>query len=44
MGCSQRRVMYFRKSDKKKLTFRRVDSEKTSSHPGRDMVEHFASE
>ena len=41
VGCSERRVVYFRnllfKSDKKKLTFRRVES-KVCSHPGRDLL------
>jgi len=38
VGCSERRVVYFRKllfkSDKKKLSFRRVESQKVCSHPG----------
>ena len=43
MGCSERRVVYFRKllfkSDKKKLSFRRVESQyKVCSHPGRDFL------
>jgi len=42
VGCSERRVVYFRnllfKSDKKKLTFRRVESKKVCSHPGRDLL------
>ena len=41
VGCSERRVMNFRKllfkSDKKKLSFRRVES-KVCSHPGRDLL------
>jgi len=41
VGCSERRVVYFRKllfkSDKKKLRFRRVDSQKVCRHPGRDL-------
>ena len=40
--CSEIRVMYFRKllfkSDKKKLSFRRVESQKVCSHPGRDLL------
>ena len=42
VGCSERRVMYFRrllfKSDKKKLSFRRVESQKVCSYPGRDLL------
>jgi len=42
VGCSDRRVEHFRKllckSDKKKLSFRRVESEKVCSHPGRDLL------
>ena len=42
VGCSERGVMYFRKllfkSDKKKLSFRRVESKKVCSHPGRDLL------
>jgi len=42
VGCSERRVVYFRKllfkSDKKKLGFRRVESQKVCSHPGRDLL------
>jgi len=42
VSCSERGVMYFRKllfkSDKKKLSFRRVESEKICSHPGRDLL------
>ena len=42
VGCSKRRVVYFRKllfkSDKKKLSFRRVESQKVCSHPGRDLL------
>ena len=33
VGCSERAVLYFRKSNKKKFSFRRVESEKISSHP-----------
>jgi len=37
VGCSERRVVYFRKllfkSDKKKLSFRRVESKKVCNHP-----------
>jgi len=42
VGCSERRVVYFRKllfkCDKKKLSFRRVESQKVCSHPGRDLL------
>ena len=42
VGCSERRVVYFRKvlfkSDKKKLSFRRVESQKVCSHPGKEEV------
>ena len=42
VGCSDRAVVYFReslfKSDKKKFSFRRVESEKIGSHPGRDLL------
>jgi len=45
VGCSERRlrrVMNFRKllfkSDKKKLSFKRVESKKVCSHPGRDLL------
>jgi len=42
VSCSERRVVYFRKllfkSDKKKLSFRRVESQKVCSHPGRDLL------
>ena len=42
VGCSDRRVVNFRKllfkSDKKKLSFRRVESKKVCSHPGRDLL------
>ena len=38
VGCSERRVVYFRKllfkSNKKKLSFRRVESKKVCCHPG----------
>jgi len=50
VGCSERRVMNFRKllfkSDKKKLSFRRVESqsEGLQSSRKRSVVEHFASE
>ena len=41
VGCSERRVVYFRKllfkSDKNKLSFRRVESQKVCSHPERDL-------
>ena len=37
VGCSERAVLYFRellfKSNKKKFSFRRVESEKICSHP-----------
>ena len=43
VGCSERGVMYFRKllfkSNKKILSFRRVESEEISSHPGRDLLQ-----
>jgi len=39
VGCSERAVLYFTellfKSNKKKFSFRRVESEKISSHPRR---------
>ena len=42
VGCSVRRVVNFRKllfkSDKKKLSFRRAESKKVCSHPGRDLL------
>ena len=41
VGCSERRVVYFRKlfkSDKKKLSFRRVESKKVCSHRGGDLL------
>ena len=42
VGCSERRVLYFRKllfkSNKKKLSFSRVESQKVCSHPGRDLL------
>jgi len=41
VGCSERRVVNFRKlllSDKKKLSFRRVESQKVCSHPGKEEV------
>ena len=42
VGCSERRVVYFKKllfkSDKKKLSFRTVESQKVCSHPGRDLL------
>jgi len=42
VGCSERRVVDFRtllfKSDKKKLSFRTVESMKVCSHPGRDLL------
>jgi len=40
--CSERRVVNFRtplfKSDKKKLSFRRFESQKVCSHRGRDLL------
>ena len=48
VGCSERGVMYFRKllfkSDKKKLSFRRVEREDLQSSKKWCVVEHFASE
>jgi len=42
VGCSERGVVYFRelllKSNEKKFSFRRVESEKIGSHPGRDLL------
>jgi len=41
VGCSEKRVVYFRKlfkSDKKKLSFRKVKSQKVCSHLGRDLL------
>jgi len=42
VGCSERAVLYFRellfKFNKKKFSFRRVESEKIGSHPGRDLL------
>ena len=42
VGCSERSVLYFRellfKSNKKKFSFRRVESEKIGSHPRRDLL------
>ena len=42
VGCSERAVLYFRglmfNSNKKKFSFRRVESEKISSHPRRDLL------
>ena len=42
VGCSERRVVNFRtplfKSDKKKLSFRRFESQKVCSHRGRDLL------
>jgi len=42
VGYSERRVVNFRKllfkSDKKKLSFRRVESKKVCSHPGIDLL------
>ena len=41
VGCSERAVLYFRelfKFNKKKFSFRRVESEKIGSHPRRDLL------
>ena len=42
VGCSERAVLYFTellfKSNKKKFSFRRFESEKISSHPRRDLL------
>jgi len=42
VGCSERAVLYFTellfKSNKKKFSFRRVESEKISSHPRSDLL------
>ena len=42
VGCSERAVLYFTellfKSNKKKFSFRRVESKKISSHPRRDLL------
>ena len=42
VGCSERAVLYFTellfKSNKKKFSFRRVESEKISSHPRRYLL------
>jgi len=42
VGCSERAVQYFKellfKSNKKKFSFRRVESEKIGSHPRRDLL------
>jgi len=42
VGCSERAVLYFRvllfKSNKKKFSFRRIESEKIGSHPRRDLL------
>ena len=42
VGCSERAVVYFTellfKSNKKKFSFRRVESEKIGSHPRRDLL------
>jgi len=42
VGCTERRVVYFRKllfkSDKKKLTFRRVESQKFCSRRRIDLL------
>ena len=45
--CSETAVVYFRKllfkSNKQKLSFKRVESKKIGSHP-KYVVEHFVSE
>ena len=42
VGCSERAVRYFTellfKSNKKKFSSRRVESEKIGSHPRRDLL------
>ena len=42
VGCSERAILYFRellfKSNKKKFSFRRVESERIGSHPGRGLL------
>ena len=42
VACSERAVLYFTellfKSNKKKFSFRRVESEKISSHPRSDLL------
>jgi len=42
VSCSERAVLYFRellfKSNKKKFSFRKVESEKIGSHPRRDLL------
>ena len=42
VGCSERAVLYFRvllfKSNKKKFSFRRIESDKIGSHPRRDLL------
>ena len=42
LGCSERAVLYFRellfKSNKKKCSFKRVESDKIGSHPRRDLL------
>ena len=42
VGCSDRAVLYIRellfKFNKKKFSFRRVESEKIGSHPIRDLL------
>ena len=42
VGCSERTVLYFRellfKSNKKKFSFRRDESEKIGSHRRRDLL------
>jgi len=42
VGFSEKGVMHFKKllfkSNKKKFSFRRVESKKIGSHPGRDLL------
>jgi len=41
VGCSEIAVLYFTelfKSNKKKISLRRVESEKIGSHPRRDLL------
>ena len=41
VGCSERAILYFKellfKSNKKKFSFRRVESKKIGSHPRKDL-------
>ena len=41
VSCSERKVVFRKllfKSDKKKLSFRRVESQTVCSHPGKDLL------